>query len=150
MNRCSLPRPLQRAPREIRHDTAASFRCSQSPSPSPRLAATPAAAEGIEPGIAATQVAVSGAFPTSVEAGTALVFENRGRSAARLMIPAGQAAAFACEADGATASHSRAGQYTLSAGASLHCTAAPGSYRFTAVSAEGGAVRERSGKLRVR
>ena len=78
------------------------------------------------------------------------MFRNDGTASSRLLLQRRDAAAVACEPDGQGTSRSRPGQFLINGGAELRCTASPGRYRFTAMSSEGGAIREQSGKLVVR
>jgi hypothetical protein len=113
-------------------------------------AAVPGAAEGIDPGTHQTRIPISGSFAASTTAGRSLVFENRGASSSRILIPSRQARGISCATEASGVSRSRAGQYTLSGGAELFCVAEPGRYRVTVMSAEGGSVREKRGELIVR
>lgn len=82
----------------------------------------------------------------SIEHGQ-VVFHNEASSIVRLLL---SQEGVACEADGRTTSRSRAGQYTLVAGADLHCTAEPGSYRYKTMTVSGGTIQKATGKLVVR
>lgn len=111
-----------------------------------------AAAEGgfPPPGVAATTVRLDSAASGDHVGDGAFVFQNAGGSSLRLVLPARAERSVACAPDGEGTSRSRAGQFMIAGGAELHCTATPGKYRFTAIVAEGGAVREIEGKLVVR
>jgi hypothetical protein len=109
-------------------------------------------AEGVEPaiGAAASAIDLGRIGSDAQQAGTELLFRNPGTAASRLLLPSDAARAIACSPDGSTTNRSRPGQFLLAAGAELRCTAEPGRYKVTAISSEGGAIRERSGRLVVR
>lgn len=110
------------------------------------------AAEGAwpPPGVAATAVQLGGADEADHAGGGAFVFQNGGGAAVRLLLPSERDHAVACTPDGQGSNRSRVGQYTIAGGAELHCTASPGKHRYTAITAEGGAVHEVEGRLVVR
>jgi hypothetical protein len=115
------------------------------------LASGAARAEGVEPiGTAPTAIELSRVGDAQLESGTALAFRNPGAASSRLLLPHDAARAISCSPDGSTTSRSRPGQFLLGAGAELRCTAEPGRYKVTAITAEGGAVQERSGRILVR
>lgn len=112
-----------------------------------------ASAEGGHPlpEVAETTVSLGAGGPSGDHAGDgAFVFQNDGGASLRLVLPSERVRAVACTPDGEGTSRSRAGQFMIAGGAALRCTAAPGKHRFTAITAEGGSVREIEGKLVVR
>jgi hypothetical protein len=114
------------------------------------VTAAPARSEGAlpAPGTAATAILL-GAQADGDHAGDgAFVFRNPGTASQRLLLS--ERDRVDCAPDGLLTSRSRPGQFTIAGGAELHCTAAPGSHRFTTIGSEGGAVTEHSGKLLVR
>lgn len=112
------------------------------------------AAEGAwpPPGVAAIAVQLGGDGDGAADhaGGGAFVFQNGGGASVRLLLPSERDRAVACTPDGQGSSRSRMGQYTIAGGAELHCTASPGKHRYTAITAEGGAVHEVEGRLVVR
>jgi hypothetical protein len=114
--------------------------------------APPAVAEGAHPlpGVAETAVALGAGGSGDYAGDGAFVFQNEGGATLRLMLPSERDRVIECTTDGDGTSRSRAGQFMIAGGAALHCTAAPSKHRFTAISTEGGSVREIEGKLVVR
>ena len=115
------------------------------------LFAGAAGAEGVQPapGVPATRIALADP-PSETRGGPALVFHNDAAGAARLLFARGAAEALDCAIDGGSATRSRTGQYLLSAGAELRCTAPPGRYRFETLTPRGGAIERARGSVEVR
>lgn len=115
------------------------------------LAPPPAAAEGREPGdgVAATRVALSD-LERDVETGSAVVLENGSSATARVIFDRSSAASVTCHTDGGTTSRSRPGQYMLSPGAELACSARRGRHSFRVVTATRSGIDEVRSRLVVR
>lgn len=115
------------------------------------VAGAPAFAEGIPPDAGADFQRIALAEPgREIETGPALLFANDGAGQSRLVFERGGAKAIACQADGAGAARSRAGQYTLAPGAELRCTAQPGRHSFQVLRANGGGIERTKSRLVVR
>jgi hypothetical protein len=115
------------------------------------VTAAPAWPEGAlpAPGTAATAILLGAQADGDHAGGGAFVFRNPGTASQRLLL-AGRDPAVECTPDGSSTSRSRPGQFTIAGGAELHCTAEPGTHRFSTIGSEGGAIREHKGKLVVR
>ncbi|MEN8182795.1 MAG: hypothetical protein ABFS46_09705 [Myxococcota bacterium] len=99
---------------------------------------------------AATLVGVAAAANTNVETGNQVVFQNEGKTIARIVFSRRDEAALQCRPDDDSATRSRPGQYLLAGGAEMTCAPEPGSYRYTTFVHRDGGIRAEKGRLNVR